>query len=358
MEYIKFESLYTQEGEEQAVQAVGELFLRGDIAEMERQLCAYTGAEHCIGISNATTGLLLALRAAGVGEGDGVLCTPFGFFATRQVIEMLGALPLPVDINPGNWNIDPYCLEYVLGRRAREKQPPPKALIAVDLFGLPCDFDVLGEICERNGITLIEDMSQALGASYHGVKTGNFGRFSVTSFFPGRTLGESGGGAVFCHTPEDERKLRSLHGTPCAEKDLCRQSAGALLVSQSLRRFDEECARRRKVAACYAKNLEGIVKMQLIPEGSVSAYNQYAVLARNAEMRDHVLAGLQEKEIPCRPYSPAPLQRTANSLERVMLHGAQSVAERIFLLPMHPYLSPNVIEHVSACVAELVWEKE
>ena len=358
MEHIKFKSLYTQVEESvlQPAKPMGELILRADITELEAQLCAYIGAPHCVGVLNATSGLIMALRAAGVGQGDLVLCTSFGFFAVRQVVELLGGRAILVDLNPNSWTVDPYCLEYVIGRLKREKQPLPKALVAVDLFGLPCDYTALEEICGRFNIALIEDMSQAMGGNCKGVKAGNFGRFAVTSFFPGRTLGESGGGAVFCRTPEDARQLALMRGEEKAGETFIKQSVAATLVTESLKRFDEECARRQAVAARYDKNLKGIVRLQKIGEGYQSARNQYAVLLRDKNTRDYVFEGLSQMEIPCRIYAPE--QALQGALERAVLQNAQSIADRILTLPMHPHLTGNLVEYVSASVAELVWKRE
>lgn len=330
--------------------------LQRDMAELERHLCEYVEAEHCVCVDSATTGMLMALRTAGVQMGDSVLCTSFSYFATADIIELLGAKPVFVDINPNSYCIDPYCLEYVVGKCVRRKLSLPRALIAVDLFGLPCNYDAIAEICEKYGIVLIEDMAQSFGASYKGRKTGCFGRLAVSSFFPARPLGELGeGGAVFCHSCDDASRLESLrrniHLNGARSNRL--DTVQASVVEEKLRTFDLELERRRKIATRYRERLQGHVKLQQIQEHYESACTHFVISLKDARIREGMIERLQLCHIPCEIFTPSPIShRERSGNDKVALVNAQSVAQRILTIPMHPYLSGRVVDYICDRILE------
>lgn len=342
-----------------------DLAISRDMAGLEKRLCEYIGVEHCISVDSATSGMLLALKAAGIGPGDAVLCTSFSYFAIAEIIELAGAAPMFVDINPNTFSIDPFCLEYVIGKCQRNKLPTPRALIAVDLFGLPCNYDSLTEICERHDITLIEDMAQSFGATYKGKKTGSFGRMAVASFFPAKPLGELGeGGAVFCHTAKDARQLQSLRRTVHMDSDGAPRSGisrgshldavQASVVSEKLEGFDLELECRRELAEQYRSRLQGSVKMQLVGGDCESAYTQFVISVKNAAVRAELIEKLSCSHIPSGVFDPSPVGNgfMRSNWDRVALVNAQSVAQRILTIPMHPYLSGRVVDYICDRILE------
>lgn len=322
--------------------------------DLESSLADYTGAAHCVTTFSGTTGLMMALRAAGVRDGDGVLCSAFSFFATAEIIVLSGAVPVLVDTNPNTFCIDPYCLEYVLKKCTRTKQPMPRALVAADLFGVPCQFDAISDICERYGVEVIEDMSGAFGALYNGQKTGNFGRFSVASFFPARPLGGIGdGGGIFCRTREDAELLEHLRDTGYSPHAF--DMVEAEVISEKLKIYDEELARRQVVAARYRDNFSGYVKVQQVPENCESAYTQFVIALADCGQRERVMDALREKHIPCSVLHCVQGERLPKSeWERVILTNTQTAAQRLLALPMHAYLSNHVIDYICESVMETV----
>lgn len=334
-----------------------------DMAGLEKKLCQYVGVPHCVGVESATTGLLLALKAMDIGPGDSVLCTSFSYFATAEVIALTGAEPILVDINPNTYNIDPYCLEYVVGKCVRTGQPVPRALIAVDLFGLPCNYEGLEEICQRHGIQLIEDMAQSFGATFHERMAGSFGRMAVASFFPAKPLDELGeGGAIFCSDERDLRRLQSLRRKVHLEKQqqtLYNTGSGldavqATVVADKLEKFTSELATRRKVAAQYRKRFSGAVKMQQVAPGYESAYTQFVVALDGPEARARLVDFLHERHIPASIFEPSPLRRREEVQEwgKVALVNARTAAQKILSLPVHPYLSGRVVDFICDSVLE------
>ena len=323
------------------------------LVKLEARLAEYTGAEHCVLMPSGTYGLLTALKAASVREGDGVLCTSFSFLATSEIIALAGASPVYVDTNPNTFNVDPYCLEYVLKKCARRKLHMPKALVAANLFGMPCDFDALNEVCSRYNVTLIEDMSCSFGASYKGKKTGNFGRFSVASFFPAKPLGENGdGGGVFCRTRDDAKILTSL----CESKNnrtFHFNFTGINVVGEKLTNYTENLSRRQLVAARYRDNLSDFVKLQQAGADYISAYTQFAIELNDQTQRDFVIEALKDKQIPCSVVCRANRARPAeNEWENVVLTNAQKAETRLLTIPIHPYLSVRVVDYISECIME------
>jgi dTDP-4-amino-4,6-dideoxygalactose transaminase len=321
------------------------------MTELEAQLCGYIGAPHSVSVASATTGLLLALKAAGIENGAGVLCTNFSYFATAEIIELAGGRPVFVDINPNTYCMDPYCLEYVIGKHIRRGAPLPKALIAADLFGLPASYDALEEICEKHGVLLIEDMAQSFGATCKGRKTGSFGRMAVASFFPTKPLGELGeGGAVFCHSARDAERLRSLRRV-IGMGECALGSVQAGLAAEKLDSFDVELARRRVVAEHYRRRLTGAVKLQQIPDGCQSAYTHFSIALKNARQRESMAERLQLCNIPCSMFELSPMERREGTpFDKATLINAQSIAQRVLLIPMHPYLSAHVVDYICDCI--------
>lgn len=345
----------------------GQYIMGPEVAALEKELSRYVGAKHSISCASGTDALLVALMARGIGPGDAVLTTPFTFIATAEVISLLGATPVYVDIDRKTYNIDPdqldRCLSalrnrdvglYPLPRIAGQKGITPKAIIAVDLFGLPADYGRLDNIARQNGIFLIEDAAQSFGAEVNGRKACAFGDVACTSFFPAKPLGCYGdGGMCFCSDDNLAEIMRSirLHGKGSHKYENIRigingrldtLQAAILLAKFSL--FEEEVKLRQVVTNRYNELLRSCLSLVTpeVPAGYQSVWAQYSVLARDETHRDAIMKGLQGKGVPTVIYYPRPLHLQAAFSFLGYREGdfpvSEDCAKRIFSLPMHPYL--------------------
>lgn len=335
----------------------GKFIMGPEVAELETKLAAYVGCKHCVSCANGTDSLLLSLMAYEVGPGDAVFTTPFTFIATAEVICLLGATPIFVDIDPRTYNIDPEKLGKVIeetkqgtGRNVgSSKKLNPKGIIPVDLFGLPADYDKINRIAKEHGLFVLEDAAQSLGGSYKGRKLGNVADIAATSFFPAKPLGAYGdGGAIFTSNEAMADRLRSLreHGKGSHKYDNVRigingrlDTLQAAILLSKLEIFESEIKGRQEVAARYTKAFKDLVQVPYVPDGLLSAWAQYSIVT---DKRDSYLSKLKELGIPTAVYYPRPLHlQTAFSYlgyRQGDFQISEQVAERIFSLPMNPYL--------------------
>jgi len=358
----------------------GQYIMGPEVRKLEERLAAYVGTKHAMGCASGTDALMLALMAFDVGPGDAVFTTPFTFIATAEVISLLGATPVFVDIDPKTFNIDPEKLDQAVeafktgdfsGHPFPANPSPtslkPRGIIAVDLFGLPADYDRISEISKKHGLFVIEDAAQSFGGEYKGKKACAFGDIACTSFFPAKPLGSYGdGGMCFTDDKELDGRMRSyrVHGQGSNKYENVRIGInGRLDTLQAailLAKFDifaEEIELRQKVAQYYERNFrETELQAPVIPPDSLSAWAQYSVLAKDAEHRTAVQDKLKEAGIPTAIYYPKPLhlQKAFSSLEYQA--GAFPVSEdcasKIFSLPMHPYLKEEDQERIcKACIS-------
>jgi len=356
----------------------GKYIMGPEIVELEERLAGYVGAAEAVGCGSGTDALLMALMAAGVGPGDAVFAPTFTFIATAGVVGLLGAVPVFVDIDPVTFNMNPDSLELAV-RACRENDAGvyplpggifsplrPKAIIAVDLFGIPAEYDRIEKIARSHGLFLIEDAAQSFGGEIGGRKAGSFGAIACTSFFPAKPLGCYGdGGMCFTADPELAGILRSIrvHGQGADKYRNVRIGingrldsiqAGVLLSKFNI--FPEEMDLRQKVASRYAARLEACpgLTAPIIPASCVSAWAQYSILSRNRSHRDSILAGLQESGIPTAIYYPIPLhlQEAFSSLgyRKGDFPVSEDCAGRIFSIPMHPYLGASDQERIMEAV--------
>ena len=365
---------------EQRVRTVfrhGQFILGPEIRELERKLAEFAGVRHALACASGTDALLLVLMALEVGPGDAVLTTPFTFIATAEVISLLGATPVFVDIDPATFNLDPQALDQAL-RALRAKDPSihplprrsslqalkPKVVIPVDLFGLPADYDAIQEVADRHGVFVLEDAAQSFGAVYKGRKTCSLGQAAATSFFPAKPLGCYGdGGAVFTNDQALAKKAASLrvHGQGSDKYDNVRiglnarcDTLQAAILLAKLEIFPQELDRRRQVADEYSRALAACPQVQTprVPAGLQSAWAQYSVLS---DRRSRILDSLKEAGIPAAVYYPKPLHLQAAFSALGYLEGdfpaSEEAARRIFSLPMHPYLTKEQIQRVASTVA-------
>lgn len=358
----------------------GKYIMGPEINELEEKLAAFAGAKHCIGCASGTNALLMALMAMDVGAGDAIFTTPFTFIATTEVIGLLSAMPVFVDINPSTFNMDPAKLElaisalntrdssiYPLPEAINHKPSAitPKGVIPVDLFGLPCDYDRINAIAEKHGLFVIEDAAQGFGGEYRGKRAGSLADIGCTSFFPAKPLGCYGdGGAVFTDSDEIADRFISIriHGKGDYKHDNARiglnarlDTLQAAILNAKFDIFPEEIKLRNQVASKYSELLSPLSSYllpPLVPEGYKSAWAQYSVLS---DKKEQLQSTLQKKGIPTAVYYPKPLHlQTAFEYlgyKKGDMPVSEDCSERIFSLPMHPYLKDTEVEHI---VSELI----
>lgn len=337
-----------------------EFILEQDVAALEDKLAKFVDAPFCVAVSDAASGIALALRTAGIGAGDRVLCAALGCAVPVQGIMLAGAAPIFVDVNPNTYTVDPFCVEYALGKLARSEEKMPRALIATDLFGAPCHYGQLEEVCRQRGMTLIEDFTGAFGARFAGGQAGNFGRFSVASFASPSPLDELGGGAVFCRDEEDARRLAGMRRVNRQEfiGELgtaipCMSSTDTALINEKLEDVARQNQLRQKAAARYRKMLRGKVRMQQLVSEGESIYSQFVVALPRARARSLVSSRLYSMNIPCG--APVCGKQTGHSdWNRVMLINTLAVSDRLLSLPIHPYLSDHLVDYICECLMRAI----
>lgn len=334
-----------------------------EVRELECRLATYAAAEHCISCANGTDALQIALMALGVGPGDAVFTSPFTFFATAEVIALLGATPVFVDIDE-TYNIDPRQLELAISRVRSTRNLVPRCIVPVDLFGLCADYSRILPIAHDHGLVVLEDAAQAMGATYEGRVAPSFGTIGTTSFFPAKPLGCYGdGGAIFTNDDEVAAKCRSIavHGQGEDKYQNIRigvnsrlDTLQAAVLLEKLEIYPNEIIQRQRVADAYSVGLSGLVRTPVIPPGNNSVWAQYSVCSQH---RERIMAGLKSHGIPTMIYYRVPLhmQEAFSFLAHVQgdFPVAERVASEIFSLPMHPYLVEEDIEKIISVVRDL-----
>ncbi|MCP5151342.1 MAG: DegT/DnrJ/EryC1/StrS family aminotransferase [Ectothiorhodospiraceae bacterium] len=347
------------------VLAHGQFIMGPEVRELEAAMAEYVGVKHAIGCSSGTDALLLPLMAWGVGPGDAVFTTPFTFIATAEVVSLLGATPVFVDVDPRTFNIDPKALETAIDEVVAAGELRPRCVIPVDLFGLPADYDELRAVADSHGMLVLEDAAQSFGATYRGRRAGSLGHAAATSFFPAKPLGAYGdGGAVFTDDDELAARLDSIrvHGKGSDKYDNIRVGVNARLdtmqaaiLKVKLAAFPGELERRQVAAQRYSQRLGNLVETPVVPDGYVSSWAQYSVLT---DRRDHLQAGLKAAGVPTAVYYPKPLHQQTAYASLGYSTGdfpvSESCAARIISLPMHPYLDEATQDRVVDAVAEVL----
>lgn len=338
---------------ERAIQRVldhGRFIMGPEVAELESRLAAFCGAKHAISCSSGTDALSVVLMGKGVKPGDAVLVPTFTFAATAEVVALLGATPIFVDVLPDSFNLDPASLEQGL-RTAKGLDLRPVGVIAVDLFGLPADYDAIEAICRANDLWLLDDAAQSFGAAYQGRPIGTIGDATATSFFPAKPLGCYGdGGAVMTDDDALATRIKSLrvHGKGRDKYDNVEiginarlDTLQAAILIEKLEIFEEEIAARNRVADRYAEALGDIVQVPQVPAGMTSVWAQYTLVLPEGR-RDAIAEALKAEGIPTAIYYPMPLHRqTAYASYPVAGNGApvsDQLSQAVLSLPMHPYL--------------------
>jgi len=350
----------------------GKYIMGPEVYELEQKLAEYTGVKHAVSCSSGTDALLMSLMAYGIGPGDAVFTTPFTFIATAEVITLLGATPVFVDIDSRTFNMDPAKLEIAI-RAVKENDSnlyplprffvpknielSPKGIISVDIFGLPADYEQINVIARDHKLFVIEDAAQSFGATYHGKKTGTLTDMAATSFFPAKPLGCYGdGGAILTDDDDLAATIKSirLHGKGTEKYDNVRigvngriDTLQAAILLEKLRIFPKEVKERNRVADRYSQGLKGLLEIPFTPEGMTSVWAQYSVLS---DHKDTLQTVLKENGIPTAVYYPKPLHlQTAFSnlgYKKEDFPISERTSQRIFSLPMHPYLKNEQIDFI------------
>lgn len=348
----------------QDVLSHGKYIMGPEVAALEQQLAEFCGAKHAITCSSGTDALVMGLMAFGIGPGHAVVVPSFTFCATAEAIVLLGATPIFADCLEDTFNIDPASATMAI-EKARAENLEPKGIVAVDLFGQPADYDALQEIADANDMWVMSDSAQGFGSTYKGRKSGTYGAISCTSFFPAKPLGCYGdGGAVFTDNDEYAEIMRSVrvHGKGSHKYDNVRiglnarlDTMQAAILKPKLSIFGDEVEKRNAVANQYAALMGDVASTPFVRDDCVSAWAQYTVVLPEGKDRAAVQAVLKAHGVPSAVYYPLPLhQQTAYKSSPSATGGAlpvcESLAERVFSLPMHPYMPQQHIEQVANAV--------
>lgn len=381
--FIDLQAQYARVGDaiEQRVLKVlrgGQYILGPEVAELESKLAQFTGARHCVSCASGTDALQIALMARGVGPGDAVFVPTFTFVATAEVVSLVGATPIFVDIDHSSFNLNPDALENaiqaVLANDAASHVLPrmrmrlrPRGVIPVDLFGQPADYARINTIAAKHGLFVIEDAAQSFGATSAGDRAGKLAQVACASFFPAKSLGCAGdGGALFTDDDAQAELFRSVrvHGQGSERYENVRLGLTGRLDSLQaavlLAKFDifiDELAARDRIAARYSQTISarglGLTTPR-IAAGLTSAWAQYSILARDSMHRAACQESLKSAGVPSMIYYPKPLHLqtvfSALGYRAGDFPAAEDCAARIFSLPMHAYLDAFTQDRVVAAL--------
>jgi dTDP-4-amino-4,6-dideoxygalactose transaminase len=343
-----------------------QFILGPEVRALESELAAYCGVRHAISCASGTDALMLVLMAKGIGPGDAVICPSHTFCATAEVVALLGATPVFADVDPDTFNIDFESIERAIAV-ARRLSLNPKAIIPVDLFGLPADHDSVAEIADDEGLFVLDDAAQAFGATYKGRRLGSFGLATATSFFPAKPLGCYGdGGMVFTDDDALAEAIISLrmHGQGAERSNAVRigmtgrlDTIQAAVLLEKLKIFPDEIVARERVARRYAEQLADVAITPRVPDALTSVWAQYTIRLP-AAVRDRVASALRAEGIPTAIYYPVPVHRQDAYGGFPVADGGLPVTERlageVLSLPMHPYLDEATQDRIAGAVRRAV----
>ena len=338
-------------------------FIQGpEVRALETELAAFCGARRAIACSSGTDALLLVLMAWEIGPGDAVICPVFTFCATAEVVALCGATPVMADVDAETFNLDPASLERAVAT-AKKLGLKPRAIIPVDLFGLPADHDSIAAVAAAHDLLVLDDAAQSFGATYRGRKLGALAPATATSFFPAKPLGCYGdGGAILTDDDDLAVRLKSLrvHGEGTDKYDAARigitgrlDTIQAAVLLEKLKIFPDEIVARNAAAQRYTSGLEGVATLPRVGNESTSVWAQYTIRLAPGR-RDVLAATLKEQGIPTAIYYAKPLHRQVAYREFPVVDGGVPVSERlaeeVISLPMHAYLEESVQDRIVASV--------
>lgn len=340
-------------------------FINGQqVKDLEKELADYVGVKHCVTCGNGTDALTMAMMAWGIGNGDAIFVPDFTFFSSGEIVSHAGATPIFVDVDLDTFNISVEALEQAVEKVIAEGKLAPKAVVAVDLFGLPADFAGVRNVADKYGLKVLEDGAQGFGGNIAGKKACSFGGISITSFFPAKPLGCYGdGGAVFTDDDEIADILESIrvHGKGEMKYDNVRiglnsrlDTIQAAILSIKLKAFDQyELVDVNTVAEKYTEGLaplKGKVKTPAIPENFYSSWAQYTIQLEDRSTRDKLQSELKAAGIPSMVYYPKPMHRqeafAGYGYDDADFPNTVKLCDTVLSLPMHPYLKDEDIEAV------------
>ena len=339
-----------------------QFILGPEVRALEAKLAEFCGARHVVTCASGTDALVLVLMAQGIGPGDAVICPSFTFTATAEVVVLVGATPVFADVEQASFNLDPASLKLACAA-AREAGLRPKAVIPVDLFGQPADYDRIMPVAEAEGLFVLDDAAQAFGATYKNRRVGALAPATATSFFPAKPLGCYGdGGAVITDDEELAQVIRSLraHGEGRGKYDCVRiglngrlDTIQAAVLMEKLRIFPEEILARERAARRYSAGLVDVATVPRLASGSSSVWAQYTIRLASGR-RDRLAAALKAQGIPTAVHYPVPLHRQ-QPYQRfpIALGGApvsERLAEEVISLPMHAYLDETTQDRIIEAV--------
>lgn len=340
-------------------------FINGQqVKDLEKELAEYVGVKHCITCANGTDALTMAMMAWGIKEGEAVFVPDFTFFSSGEIVSHAGATPVFVDVDTDTYNISAEALEAAIVKVKAEGKLNPKAVVAVDLFGLPADFKTVRKVADKYNLLVLEDGAQGFGGRIDDKTACSFGDISTTSFFPAKPLGCYGdGGAVFTNDDNIVTLLESIrvHGKGEMKYDNVRiglnsrlDTIQAAILSIKLKAFaDYELEDINEAAAKYTEKLSDLqnkIKLPVIPEGYYSSWAQYTIQLQDKETRDKLQAALKEDGIPSMVYYPKPMHKqeafAGNAYDDAEFPNTMKLCDTVLSLPMHPYLTEEDINTV------------
>ena len=346
----------------------GQYILGPEVKELEKKLSIYTNSKHVLCCSSGTDALLLALLGLKLKAGEGVIVPAFSFASSAEVMPLLGAIPIFIDIEDDTFNIDPSKLADTFNT-ATEMGIIVKGIMSVGLFGQPADMDPINEFAKNNNLWVLDDAAQSFGGKYHGNNVGNLSEVTATSFFPAKPLGCYGdGGAIFTNDPEIYEIANSSHvhgmGKSRYEYDRIGMNARistiqAAILLEKLEIFSNELSKRQVVANNYYKHLNNFeinIKYPLLKSKFVSSWAQYTIILPDNIDRSKLQEDLKSKNIPTAVYYPIPLNEHKPyknyPVSKSGLINTNYLARNVLSLPMHPYLSEDNIVYISKNIYE------
>ncbi len=337
----------------------GQYIMGPEIDELERRLAEFVGGRYCVSVSSGTDALLIAMMALGVGRGDEVITTPFTFIATGEAIVLCGADPVFVDIDPRTYNIDPALIEAAITSKT-------KAIMPVSLFGQCAAFEEINAIARANRLAVIEDAAQSFGATYRGKKSCALSSVACTSFFPSKPLGCYGdGGACFTDDERLAKRMREIreHGQdrryhhPLVGVNGRMDTLQAAIVLAKLDSFPAELEARAQIGARYSEQISDRCPSLTVPHVEPENSSVYAQYTLQTDGRERVIENLNAGGIPTAVHYPVPLHRQpvfSKCAGTQTFTVAEAAAERVFSLPMHPFLNEETQDRIVNALAAAV----
>ena len=323
-------------------------FIMGpEVSQLERKLEEISQAKNCLTCSSGTDALILSMMALNIGKGDAVFCPSFTFPATAEAILIVGATPVFIDVSENTFNL---CYKDLIEKinTTKKGKLEPKSIIAVDLFGLPANYNKLKEIANEYKLSIISDAAQSFGASFQGKKVGTLGNITCTSFFPAKPLGCYGdGGAVFMEQTDIKEKIAGLrvHGKGKEKYEIINvglnsrlDTIQAAILLSKITIFDWENTERNRLAQIYNNEIKDFFKIPIVPNKTKSVWAQYTLQIKK---RDEAVNFLKENGIPTMVYYPVPmhLQPAYKKFSKERLPKSETIAKQVFSIPIHAYLS-------------------